>query len=450
MRGRALGVLAIIGVLALGSCAADWPAWRGPQGTGVCADLELPEKWGKDHNVRWRVDLPDRGNSTPAIWGDRVFVTQAVEEEHRRTLMCFRRGDGKLLWQSGVTYTEREPTNKQNPYCSASPVTDGQRVIAYFGSAGLYCYDLAGKELWKRDVGKVDSWQGSGSSPVIYQDLCILNAGPGTNAVLIACDKNNGEVVWQVKPPKEGEKAEGAPADDPDPSPRRGGAFDDAMMSADPSGAGGFLGSWSTPIIHRQGDRDELIVIHGFAATAYEPKTGKEIWTCRGLPEQAFASPVIADGVLVATGHRVTGGGTRITAIRLGGSGDVTATHKLWHRDLAKDFVGSGIIASGHVFLVSQFGTIACLELSTGKKVWEKRLNGGGSLGGSWSSIVLAGDRMLVPNQSGEVFVIRASPKFEVLGVNWAGQETTCSSLAISDGQAFLRTYKALWCFGRP
>jgi outer membrane protein assembly factor BamB len=429
--------------------AESWPSWRGPRGTGISFDHDFPDQWGKDVNFCWRAELPDRGNSSPIVWTDRIFITQATEKDHRRTVMCFRRSDGKLLWQSGVTWTEREPTNKQNPYCSASPVTDGQRVIAYFGSAGLYCYDMDGNELWKRDVGKVDSWQGSGSSPVIHQDLCILNAGPGTNAVLIACDKQTGDVVWRVKPPKDDEKRQATPADDPDPAPKRGGAFDDAMMSADPSGAGGFLGSWSTPLIHRHADRDELIVIHGFAAVAYEPKTGRQIWTCRGLPEQAFASPMITGDTLVATGHRVAGGGTRVTAIKLGGSGDVTNTHKLWHRDLAKDFVGSGAIANGHVFLISQFGTLACLELTTGKKVWEKRLNAQGSLGGSWSSIVLAGDRMLVPNQSGEVFIIRASPDFEVLRTNWAGQETTCSSLAISDGQVFLRTYKSLWCFGK-
>ena len=140
-------------------------------------------------NVRWRVPLPERGNSTPVIWGDRVFVTQAVDAEHRRALMCFEKGSGKLLWKSGVTYADKELTHETNPYCSASPVTDGERVIASYGSAGLYAYDFSGKELWHRDLGKQHHIWGNAASPVIHGDLCILNVGPGERQVLVALDK---------------------------------------------------------------------------------------------------------------------------------------------------------------------------------------------------------------------------------------------------------------------
>jgi outer membrane protein assembly factor BamB len=424
--------------------AGNWPAWRGPEGTGVAHDPDVPLHWSDKQNVRWRAPLPDRGNSTPVVWGDRVFVTQAIEKENRRTLMCFDRGNGRLLWQSGVTWTERDPTNGQNPFCSPSPVTDGQRVIAYFGSPGLYCYDFSGKELWHRDTGKVDSWQGSGSSPILYRDLCILNAGPGSHAALIAVDKQTGHEVWRVALPRmPGGAAPGAP-----PPARKG--FDGAMMSADPSGEGGFLGSWATPLIVRVDGRDQLMVVHPGRVVGYEPLTGKVIWTCTGLPEQAFASPVVGDGVLVAAGHRVAGGGTRVTAIKSGGAGDVTVTRRLWQTDLPKECVGSGVVAVGHVFLVTQFGSVICLDLTTGKKLWEKRLSGQGTLGGSWSSIVLLDDKLLIPNHSGEVFVLAAMPKFELLGINWAGEETTCASPAIADGELFLRTYQALWCFGKP
>jgi outer membrane protein assembly factor BamB len=156
---------------------------------------------------------------------------------------------------------------------------------------------------------------------------------------------------------------------------------------------------------------------------------------------------------LVATGHRVVGGGTRVTAVRLDGrgamAGDVTATHRLWQTDLPKDCVGSGVIAGGHVYLVTQSGFVGCLDLATGKKQWEKRLPGQGRLAGSWSSIVLAGGRLLIPNQAGEVFVLRASPAFELLGSNLAAEETTAASLAVADGRVYLRTYDALWCFGK-
>ena len=401
--------------------------------------------WSGRENVRWRTPLPDRGNSTPVVWGDRVFVTQAIEKEHRRTLMCFARSDGRRLWQSGVVYAGHEPTNAQNPYCSSSPVTDGRRVIAYFGSAGLHCYDFEGKELWSRDVGKVDSWQGSGSSPIIYGDLCILNAGPGTNAAVIACNTGTGDLVWKAAPPKvTGRAAPGAPP----PAP---GGFDNAIAQADPSGAGGFLGSWTTPVVIRSGDSDQVVVVHSFQVTAYEPRTGREIWTCKGLTEQAFASPVAGDGVLVACGHRLSSGGTKVTAVRLGGRGDVTGTHRLWQIDLPKECVGSGVIAHGRVYLPTQFGSIVCLDLPSGRKLWEKRLAGEGTLGGSWSSIVLAGDKLLIPNQSAEVFVLSAaSPRFELLCVNRVTDEPCCASLAVSEGQVYLRTYRALWCLGEP
>ena len=126
--------------------AADWPAWRGPTGIGVSAETDLPTKWSKTENVRWRVPLPEPGNSTPIVSKGRVFVTQAVGD--RRTLMCFDRADGKLLWQEGTTTKEKEPTHNTNPYCSASPVTDGPRIIASFASDGLFCYDFNG-DPWR-------------------------------------------------------------------------------------------------------------------------------------------------------------------------------------------------------------------------------------------------------------------------------------------------------------
>jgi outer membrane protein assembly factor BamB len=430
----------------------NWPAWRGPQGNGVARDDQLPLEWGETRNVRWRVPLPDRGNSTPAIWGDRVFVTQAIEKDNRRTVMCFARGDGRLLWQTGVDADEREPTNGQNPYCSASPATDGHKVVAYFGSPGLFCFDAAtGKELWRRELGKVDSWQGSGSSPVIDDGMCFLNASPGTGACLVACDLETGEVAWRVTPPKAaggGARKPGEPAPPP-PAKAPIGRFDDAMTAADPTGAGGYLGSWSTPLILRVDGRDQLVVVHPLQVTAYEPKTGREIWTYKGLAEQAFASPAARGDVLVVLGRPQAGGGTRATAVRLGGdaAGDVTTTHRLWETKLPKECVGSPVIAGDHVYLVTTFGSITCLDLASGKKLAEKRLAGTGSLGGSWSSIVLADDRLLVPNQSGEVFVFQPGPQLDLLASNTAGDEITCASPAVADGQLFLRTYRSLWCF---
>jgi outer membrane protein assembly factor BamB len=430
--------------------ADDWPAWRGSTGMGLSSEKTLPQKWGAKENVVWRVPLPDRGNSTPVVWQDRLFITQATEKDHRRTVMCFARTDGKLLWQAGVTYAEHDPTNAQNPFCAASPVVDGERVIAYFGSAGVYCFDLNGNELWHRDLGKADSWHGSGSSPVLYQNLCFVNAGPGSNSLLVACDKKTGEIAWKIVPPKPTPPRFGAGfallQAPPQPSTRPE-AFAGAGMTGDFSGAGGFAGSWSTPLIFHQNDHDELIVVHSFQVSSYEPLTGKEIWSCKGLPQQVFTSPVISDNILVASGH-VTPSGTQLIAVKIGGSGDVTDSTRLWQIKVPKEAVGSPVIANGQVYLATDSGFIVCIELTTGKILWQKRLSEDPGTRGSWSSPILANDMLLVPNQVGQVFLFKLSPQFEPIGVNSIGAETTCSSLAIANGQIFLRTYEALWCLG--
>ena len=376
------------------------------------------------------------------------------------------RGEGKLLWQSGITVTQRESTNTQNPYCSASPVTDGQRVIACFGSPGLYCYDLEGKELWHRELGEVDSWHGSGSSPVIYQDLCILNFGPGSNAALVACNKQTGEVVWKVVPPQTppppsalgfaamaaqavhsvGQAAAKAKSDD---KTNQADAFADAGMSADFSAAGGYAGSWSTPLVIHSGDHDELVVVHALEVIAYDPQTGKQIWNCKGTPQQVFASPAVGDGLLIATGH-TTQNGTQAMALKVGGSGDVTAKERLWQTKFPKECVGSGVVAGGYAYFVSDHGFAICLDTATGERKWEKRLTGTSSNTGAWSSIVLADGKLFITNQAGEVFILKAASEFELLATNSIGDEITCASPAISNGQLFLRTYEALWCIGKP
>lgn len=433
--------------------AEDWPSFRGPSGTGVSGDKTAPLTWGEKTNVRWRVALPDRGNSTPAVCGDRVFVTQAVAKEKRRALLAFDLKTGKELWQAGVTFEGKEPTNRQNPYCSASPATDGERVVAFFGTPGLYCYDMAGKELWHRSFGDVDSWHGSGSSPILRDGLCYLNFGPGTQAALYAIDLKSGEVVWKAAAPKTDNPYAGLrPGALPGgalPGTAPGGAekpteFDRASMAADLSGKGGPSGSWCTPIVVRAGDRDELVLVESTRVVAYDPKSGKPLWSLKGLPSQVFASPAVADGVLVAMGH-ISPVGTKVVALKVGGTGDVTETNRLWEATVRKDCIGSGVVADGCVFLVTQSGFAVCLDLKTGKQLWEERLPGGQ---GSWSSLVLARDRLLVTNHAGRVSVLAASRQFDVLHTNTIPDETTCSSPTVANGHVLLRTHDALWCFG--
>lgn len=380
----------------------------------------MPIRWSATENIRWKVALPERGNSTPIVWGDRVFLTQALEKEGRRTVMCFDRANGKQLWQSGVTYREKEETHATNPYCSASPVTDGERVIAWFGSAGVVCYDFAGKELWRRDLGKQNHEWGYAASPVLYENLCLLNFGPGERSFLIALDKRTGDTVWHVGVPSLHSKAR-----------------TDGFAGKD----NGYVGSWSTPIVAKTNGRDELIVSVPERVLAFDPRTGKERWFCTGLNPLIYTSPIHGEGVIVAMGGFL---GTTI-AVKPGGEGDVTATHRLWQTPRTRSRLGSGVVYEGHVYILNTEGIAECIELKSSKTIWEERLKGRGAKSESWSSMVLAGDKIYIPNQSGETYVLRASPKFELLGVNPLNGELTNASLAVSNGELFIRTHASLW-----
>jgi outer membrane protein assembly factor BamB len=413
--------------------AANWSGWRGPEGTGVSLDENLPETWGTNQNVRWRVPLPGPGNASPIAWGSRVFIAQAIKSEKRRAVICFDRADGRRLWQAGVIYGENEPTQENNPYCSATPATDGQRVVASFGSAGLYCYDMDGKERWHRDLSKMNHVWGNASSPVLYGDYCILNFGPDPKARLIAVDSLDGHTRWEVQPPK---------VDPGEHPPAGGGTGGPGGVGEGPPG-----GTWSTPLIVRTTQRDELVMAFPGCLTGYEPLTGRQLWLSRGIEGWVFTTPVWGDGAIVALSSGALGG--TILAVRPGGDGDVTGRGRVWRLDhLKSQSIGSGVIHNGFLYLIAENGAASCLELKTGDRVWEARLKGPGAKTSSWASMLLAGGRIYVPNQSGDVFVLRAGPRLELLATN-SVNEPTNASLAASDGDLFLRTDRSLWCFAR-
>jgi outer membrane protein assembly factor BamB len=401
--------------------AANWPAWRGADGSGATSEKNLPTQWSDTENVRWKIKLPERGNSTPIVWGKKIFITQAVG--NRRTVICFDRVDGKQLWQSGPAYEEKELSHRSNAYGSSSPATDGEKVVAWFGSAGIYCYDFNGKELWHRDLGKQQHIWGYGASPVLYKNLCILNFGAGTRSFLIALDKTTGEKLWQHDIP------ESKPAERTDGFAGQ---------------TNGHTGSWSTPIIIQANGKDELVLSLAEWLKAFDPKTGKELWRCGGLNPLLYTSPIYGEGVVVAMGGF---SGTTI-AVKPGGKGNVTETHRLWQTVRTRDRIGSGVIYDGHIYIANTPGVAECIELKTGKKIWEERLPSKGAKSEVWSSAVLSGDNIYVLNQSGDCVIFKASPKFEVVGVNSIGSELTNGSLAVSDGEFFIRTHEHLWCIG--
>jgi outer membrane protein assembly factor BamB len=399
----------LVGCFCASSVAQDWPQWRGPAGIGIAQNQKVPLTWSKTENVKWRVPLDGPGNSTPIVVGNLVLITHAPKDSPIRSLRASDRKTGDLVWKQEVEYAEEEPTHNTNPYCSASPTSDGERVVAWYGSAGLYGYDLQGKQLWHVDTGKVEHIWGFASSPLIYKNLVIQIVGPGLNAYVAAYDKTSGKEVWRKEYPGMVSKK-----------------FDE------------FRGSWSTPVVHREKNGDVLLLSLPQRLYAVNPLTGEEVWSCGGLKDLVYTSPIVAENIAVAMG----GYGTPALAVETGGKGDVTETKRLWQHPKNPQRVGSGVIVDGYIYILNEPGIAWCLDLKTGEKQWEQRVE----RGNSWSSAVLVNGRIYIPSTSGTTFVLEPSPEeLKIVAKNELG-EMTRGSLALSGGEVFLRTYQALYC----
>jgi outer membrane protein assembly factor BamB len=390
--------------------AEDWPSWRGPRGNGYSGDTGFPLRWSATEHVKWQVPLPGPGNSTPVVAGQHVFVSCASQEGRLRGLLCLERDTGRTLWQQDVEYAQSDPTHATNPYCSSSPVTDGQCVVVWHGSAGMHAYSVDGTSLWSRDLGEFRHIWGYGSSPVLYRDLVILNAGPGLNAFVTALDKRTGAEVWR--------------RDFPD------------MVSVK---LDEFRGSWSTPMIASCGGQELLFLSLPLRLHALEPLTGNDVWSCEGLGKLTYTTPLVADDAVVA----MSGYYGPALAVQPGGQGDVTATHRLWiHDESPPQRVGSGVLVDGYLYILNEPGIAWCIEVATGDVLWKQRLG----TGPSWSSMCYADGRLYVNNMEGTTFVLEPDhTECIVLAKNELG-ETMRASLAFSRGQIFARTYEHLYC----
>lgn len=409
------------GSVAQAANAGDWPAFRGPNGNGMSNEKNVPLRWGKEQNVKWKAKLPGPGNSSPIVWGDRVFVTCAEDQGKKRGLYCFNRADGSLRWVRVVDFGKVMPTHQTNPYCATTPVTDGRRVVVWHGSAGLFCYDMDGKELWRRDLGEFRHEWGYAASPIIYRDRVIQNCAPGDHAFVAAFDLATGRDLWRVDEPTDG----------------------DGRKRAD----GAYMGTWSTPVVIHLDGQDQIVCSLPTRVVSYAPADGEILWTCDGLRSEkgdlAYSSPVIGDGICVAIGG-YSGAGM---AIKLGGRGNITETNRLWRTPRNPQSIGSGVILDGFLYVPDAGpSTIRCLEVATGKETWADRASGANL----WGSIILADGRLYVTNQAGATVVFRPNPqKFELLAKNEL-DEPSNSTPAISDGQIFIRTFEHLYCIAEP
>ncbi len=395
---------------------ADWPEFRGANNDGISTAESAPLEWGANSNIAWRVALPGNGNGSPVVADGKVFVTWANPDGKERSLGCFAESDGKQLWAKTIEFEEEEPTHKTNPHAPTTPAVDDERVVVWHGSAGVFCYDLAGKLQWQKDLGNFIHIWGFGSSPIIHEGTVYLNAGPGERQFVIAMDLKSGDELWRTEEP--------------------GGASGLNEESRE------WVGSWGTPVIAKVDGAAELIVGQPKRVVAYDLKTGEIRWFVGGLEQKGlvYTSPIISE----KDGIGVVMGGFRGTAIgfKLGGSGDVTEPNLLWQvKQGNPQRIGSGVVIGDTIYSVGAGpGIVQCLELTTGKERWKARAKS------FWGSVVAVGDRLYATDQDGTTHVFAVDPgKYQELSVNKLGEPSN-STPAITNGQVVIRTAKSLFC----
>ncbi len=396
--------------------ATDWPTWRGPL-VGAAKHTNVPITWSATENVKWKTPLDGPGNSSPIVVAGRVFLTAANEDGSRRGLLCFDADSGKQLWRKELSAEPKELTHETNPYCASSPATDGERVYVWHGSAGAAAYDFDGKQLWHVDLGEFTHIWGYAASPVVVDGKVILSCGPGVRVVLVALSADDGSEVWRRELPEAQSKDEKE-----------------------------FKGSWSTPTLLPAAAGEaagQLLISFPNELRSFNVANGEDVWTCKGLGDLAYTSPLLsADQPPIA----VAMGGYHGPAIacRTGGTGDITADARLWLHDKKNpQRVGSGAIVGDHVYILNENGIAWCIELESGKKLWEERISSP-----SWSTMTLVDGRLYVSNMQGETLVLRPNAeKCDVIATNKIGGEMTRASLAFAGRRIYQRTYKHLYCF---
>jgi len=387
-----------------------WPNWRGPNSSGISTIGCRAVRFSPEAGVRWRVDVPGRGSSSPVVWGDYVLLTTALpgDEPPRLAVLCYRRADGQFLWQSEVGRAAGR-THAKNGYASATVATDGERVYSFFGSTGLFCHDMTGKQVWRADLGNLDHQWGTASSPVLCGDLVVQLCDAEQDSYLAGFDKASGRRVWRT----------------PRPS----------------------AGCWTTPVLIEaqtaRGKRKELVVngasskdADGRVVIAYDPGDGRELWRVHGTTELVTPTLLVGDGLVYSTSGR----NGPILAIRPGGDGDVTNSRVAWRRDRGGPYIPTGLCWRNRLYVLGDAGSVACYDAATGEELWKARLRGAFT-----ASLVAADDRVYAVDERGTVYVFAASDRFELLAQNEM-DERVLATPAIAGGDLFLRTESRLYC----
>lgn len=394
--------------------AENWGHWRGHKGNGVAIEATPPAAFSETENVAWKVPIPGRGSGSPVVWNDRIFVVTAVEVAGATSgklafqTLCFRRGNGELLWKkTAVEAVPHQGTHATNGYASASPCTDGGHVYSHFGSRGLYCYTMEGELVWKRDdFGRMNTRNsfGEGSSPTLAGDLILVPWDHDGPSFLYALDKKTGETIWKT------------PRDEPT--------------------------CWSTPLVVMNGPKGQVIMNGQNSARGYDLATGQELWRCDGQTERPAASPVgEGDLVYVASGFR----GSFLGAFRLDGKGDIEGTQSVsWTVDHDTPDVASPLLSQGRLYYYKgKTGLLTCVDAKSGKAYYEaQRIP---DLSSTYASPVAAGGVVYLTDRSGKIITIKDSEKLEILSVNSLDEPVDATPAPVGD-QLFIRSDRSLYC----
>ncbi len=435
---RFLISLVCLSLISSGVCAQNWPQFRGPAATGVIEGRAAPVKWDveKSVNVLWKTPVPGLAHSSPVVWGNKVFITTAVasdanqetrfglygdvepvknEGKHTWKVYCLDKRTGKVLWER--TAFEGVPKIKRHPkatHASSTPATDGKYVIALFGSEGLYCYDTNGKLVWKQDLGVLDAgwfydpdyqWEHA-SSPIVYKNMVIVQADLQKNSFIAAYDLKTGKQMWKTAREE--------------------------------------LPSWGTPTVYEGKTRAEIITNGSKAIRGYDPQTGKELWRLTPNSEITTPTPFVAhDLIFVTSGYAPV---QPIYAIRPGATGDISLKEGkessdfiAWSKKRGGPYMPTPVVYGELLYTCSNNGVLTAYNARTGEQVYRQRL---ADRGGAFTASPVASDgKIYLTSEDGEIFVVRAGPKHELLSVNQMG-EVLMATPAISDGILIVRGIK--------
>jgi outer membrane protein assembly factor BamB len=377
--------------------AEDWPAFRGPGGQGHSSERDVPLEWSESRNVVWKSQIPGLGWSSPVVANGRVWLTTAVKDRGASLrAVAFDVETGRELVNAEVfRVASATPLNPKNSLASPTPIVDGDRLYVHFGSDGTAALTPSGEVVWKTRL-PYESQHGNGGSPIIYGDLLVYSGDGSDDAFVVALDKHTGKVRWKT---------------------RRRQPWDQA---------------YSTPLVIRVGDRDQIVSVGAYRAAAYDPETGKEIW--RVSYADGFSNvprPVFGHGlVYIATGFQQPS----LIAVRPDGTGDVTRTHIAWTLQRAAPYTPSPLLVGDELYIVNDTGIASCLDARTGETRWQQRLGGNYS-----ASPIFADGRIYFLSEEGVATVIAPGTEFRRLAVNRLDGETL-ASIAVSNGSIFIRS----------